>query len=145
MIRPGLYHWTQIMLNGNRLPRNWRPKEFQELVPRGEPRGVDVTWRLAAASAQPGWFSVGDSAAVLDPTSANGVLRALLSGITAGKLVCGVRNGVLLPDEAATIYNDWIVGWFQSASTQLSEFYRLLGATGFADSGRDLFLPTARP
>lgn len=134
MIRPGLYHWTQVMLNGNRLPRDWRPEEFRGLVPRGKPRGIDVTWRLAAASAQPGWFSVGDAAAVLDPTSANGVLRALLSGINAGKLACGVRNGVLLPEEAATIYDDWFLGWFQSASTQLREFYRLLGAEWFADS-----------
>lgn len=71
---------------------------------------------------------------MLDPTSANGVLRALLSGISAGKLACGVRNGVLPPEQAATIDNDWFFGWFQSASTQLREFYRSLGATGFADN-----------
>lgn len=135
MIRPGLYHWTQVMLNGVRLSRDWRPAEFRELVPRGSPRGADVTWRLAAASALPGWFSVGDAAAVLDPTSSNGVLRALLSGITAGKLACGVRHGVLPPEEAAKFYNDWFLGWFHSVSTQLREFYLSLGATGFADIG----------
>lgn len=143
MIRPGLYHWTQVMLDGTRLPRDWRPEEFRGLVPRGLPRGADVTWRLAAALAGPGWFSVGDAAAVLDPTSANGVLRALLSGITAGKLACGVRNGVLPPEQAATIYNDWFLGWFHSDSTQLREFYRSLGATGFADIG-DIAIEVSR-
>lgn len=134
MIRPGLYQWTQVTLDGTRLPRDWRPEEFRDLTPRGKPRGADVTWRVADVAARPGWFSVGDAAVVLDPTSANGVLRALLSGITAGKLVSGVRNGILPPEEAATIYNNWFLEWFYSASDKLREFYRSLGATGFADA-----------
>lgn len=135
MIRPGLYHWTQVSLDGTRLPSDWQPEEFRGLVPRGLPRGADVTWRLAEAAARPGWFAVGDAAAVLDPTSASGVLRALLSGITAGKLACGVRNGILPFEEAATIYSDWFLGWFFSTSTKLREFYRSLGAKGFEGTG----------
>jgi len=134
IIRPGLYQWTQVTLDGTRLPHDWRPEEFRGLVPRGKPRGADVTWRLADVTARPGWFSVGDAAGVLDPTSANGVLRALLSGITAGKLAAGVRNGSLPPKEAAAIYNTWFLEWFYTASDKLREFYRDLGAIGFADA-----------
>ena len=42
------------------------------------------TWRMAERMAGAGWFIVGDAAATLDPTSSHGVLKALLSGMTAG-------------------------------------------------------------
>lgn len=132
MVRPGLYQWTRVALDGSKDPGNWRPHEFRNLIPRGAARGADVTWRLAQTAAQPGWFSVGDAAAVLDPTSANGVLRALLSGITAGKLVSAMLTESAPAEEVAAIYNDWFSGWFVNAADRLTQFYRSLGAPGFS-------------
>lgn len=127
LVRPGLYQWTRVALDGSRIPRDWQPDEFCDLVPRGLPRGVDVTWRLSQKVASPGWFMVGDAAAVLDPTSAKGVLKALLSGITAGKLISAVTTGSAPADEVANIYNDWLSGWFVSDADQLGKFYQSLG------------------
>ena len=68
-----------------RLPRDWRPGEFLGLKPVGPPRGADVSWRLSGDLAAPGWFQVGDAAAVLEPTSANGILHTLLYGMIAAR------------------------------------------------------------
>ncbi len=56
---------------------------------------------------------------------------ALLSGITAGKLACGVQRGLMPADEAAAYYHDWFCGWFHSAAERLALFYRDLGVSGF--------------
>lgn len=127
LVRPGLYQWTRVALDGSRISRDWQPDEFRDLVPRGMPRGADVTWRLSQKIASPGWFMVGDAAAVLDPTSAKGVLKALLSGITAGKLISAVATRSAAADEVANIYNDWLSGWFASDADQLGKFYQSIG------------------
>lgn len=41
---------------------------------------------MARAVAGPGWFLAGDAAAVLDPASSHGVLRAVLTGFRAGQV-----------------------------------------------------------
>ncbi len=133
MVRPGLYQWTRVSMDGTRFAQQWRPDEFRGLVPVGEPKGADVTWRMARNPAEPGRFSVGDAAAVLDPTSANGVLRALLSGIMAGKLIGGIHAGVVPEEEAVRIYSDWLAHWFFSAADAMKDFYRALGVAGFSD------------
>jgi len=134
MVRPGLYQWARVALDGGRIPADWCPDEFRSLVPRGMSRGADVTWKLAQSVARPGWFMVGDAAAVLDPTSAKGILKALVSGITTGKLISAVVTGVTPADEVATVYNKWLSGWFDSDADQLARFYHSLGVTGFGRS-----------
>lgn len=134
LVRPGLYQWTRVMLDGTKLARNWRPEQFCRFTPVGPPRAADVSWQLSQVVAQPGWFQVGDAAAVLDPTSANGVLRALLSGITAGKLCFATVSQAAHPAEAAAVYSAWIQDWFCSAAERLAEFYRVLGIQTFGPS-----------
>ena len=131
MIRPGLYQWTRVALDGIKLPTAWCPDKFRDLIPLGPPRGADVTWQLAQSVAAPGWFMVGDAAAVLDPTSAKGVLKALLSGITTGKLISAVVTGSAPVSEVADIYNKWLSEWFASDAEQLEQFYQSLGVPGF--------------
>lgn len=131
LVRPGLYQWTRVALDGTRFPRDWQPDGFHDLVPRGMPRGADVTWRLSQTVARPSWFMVGDAAAVLDPTSAKGVLKALLSGITTGKLISTVVSGSAPADEVANTYHNWLSGWFVSDADQLAKFYQSIGVLGF--------------
>ena len=49
--------------------------------------GIDYTWRLYCEFAGRGYFLLGDAASLMDPSAANGVLRALMSGIYAVHLI----------------------------------------------------------
>ena len=103
-------------------------------APLGPERGADVTWRMAERTAGAGWFMVGDAAATLDPTSSHGVLKALLSGMTAGHLIAASLTGKAPADEIAAAYHDWVAGWFATDAARLHAFYRDIGAAGFAGS-----------
>ena len=133
MVRPGVYQWTRVVPDGSRLAAEWLPEEFRALTPLGRPRGADVTWRIANQVARAGWFMVGDAAAVLDPTSSHGALKALMSGITAGHLIAAVLHRNASAMAAADAYRDWLVRWFARDVAALSRFYRELGIQGFAE------------
>jgi flavin-dependent dehydrogenase len=55
--------------------------------------GLDMTWRFHPSCAGPGYFLLGDAAALLDPASSNGVLRALMSGMLAADLAARAISG----------------------------------------------------
>ena len=131
MVWPGTYQWTRVALDGDKIPADWMPEALRHLTPKGPSRGADVTWRMAEQAARPGWFMVGDAAAVLDPTSSHGVLKALLSGITAAHLIAAVLAGTASAPDAAEVYHDWLAGWFANDAAQLSKFYAELGVDGF--------------
>jgi hypothetical protein len=109
----------------------WLPEELSSLATLGPSRGADVTWWIADRVASEGWFMVGDAAAVLDPTSSHGVLKALLSGITAAHLIHGVMATKLAPMEAAAVYQSWLKEWFTNDAAHLFAFYRNIGMRGF--------------
>jgi flavin-dependent dehydrogenase len=66
-------------------------------------RRCDVSWRIADALACRNFAIAGDSAARVDPSSANGVERAVRSGIDAGLLAARCCAGGR-PDEAILNY-----------------------------------------
>ncbi len=131
LVRPNTYQWTRVALNGDKLQKDWLPDEFQHMQPLGGAHGADVTWRLATEPAGPGWFLVGDAAALLDPSASHGVLKALMSGIAAAHLAAAVLQGKAPAMEAAHAYRDWLSGWFAADVKQLKSFYRQLRAVGF--------------
>jgi flavin-dependent dehydrogenase len=88
-VEPGVYGWVRLDL-GDASAGDPAPEVLRHLTRRGRPRGADVTWRLSDAAAGLGWFIVGDAAAVLDPSSSHGVLKAIMSGMMAGHLAAGV-------------------------------------------------------
>jgi flavin-dependent dehydrogenase len=130
LVRPATYQWTRLSF-GARPDPGWLPDELRGLAPTRRSQGADVTWRLAATSAGPGWFMVGDAAATLDPTSSHGVLKAILAGVTAGHLIAAVLAGKAPPQATAAAYGDWLAGWFATDAARLRQFYRDLGAAGF--------------
>jgi flavin-dependent dehydrogenase len=132
MVQPGLYHWTRVAANGSRPHPSWVPLNLRRLTPVGPSRGADVTWRMAAHPAHPGWFIVGDAACLLDPLSSNGVLRAMMSGIAAGHLIANVLDGRIADEAAANVYQHWLSEWFAREAIHLAAFYRQLGIGGFA-------------
>ena len=128
---PGTYQWTRLSLAAGRPDKDWLPNEFKALKARGPARGADVTWRLLAETAGRGWFAVGDAAALLDPTSSHGVLKALMSGVMAGHLAEASWRGKAPEEEAAAAYSKWMTRWFTVDAAKLSRFYGELGVAGF--------------
>lgn len=124
-VEPRLYQWTRVRFDGRATAADWLPDELAGLARRGVARGADVTWRIAERVADDDWFMVGDAAAILDPTSSRGVLRALVSGTTAGHLVAAVVQRRAPAGEAAAAYRQWLAGWFAADAARLAEFYRL--------------------
>ena len=125
-IAPGLYHWTRLSLTEDDPRRDRPPAEFSGLSPLSRPRGADVTWRLVARPAGPGYACVGDAAAVLDPASAHGVLKALMSGMMAGHLIAQAASGAASPRAAIRAYAAWVGGWFRADVEELTRSYRAL-------------------
>jgi flavin-dependent dehydrogenase len=131
MVRPGLYQWTWVALDGSKRPPDWLPPPVQGLTPFGRARGADVTWRLSSRPAGPGWFMVGDAAALLDPSSSHGVLKGLMSGIAAARLAAAVLHHNAPWQEAAETYQEWLAGWFDTDAAAMAGYYRQIGADGF--------------
>jgi flavin-dependent dehydrogenase len=86
-------------------------------------RRVDTTWRSVDASAGAGYFIVGDAAALMDPASSHGVLRALMSGIMVGHLVTSIFHGRSSEYSALFAYRHWLTAWFNADSAALLRIY----------------------
>lgn len=125
------YQWTRLEF-GTVPDADWLPQEFRGLAPLSRSRGADMTWRMADRAAGPGWFMVGDAAAMLDPTSSRGVLKALMSGVMAGHLIASILGNRAPAHEAAQAYHSWISEWFETDVKNLTAFYRMLNSSLFA-------------
>lgn len=77
--------------------------------------GIDYSWRIHRECAGPGYFLLGDAACLMDPSAANGVLRALLSGIYAVHLVAGIEKSSINRHDAALEYKRWMGEIFDRA------------------------------
>lgn len=125
-LRPGLYHWTRLYFPGTCPPNNWQPEVFSRLRSLGASRGANVTWRAVVPPAGPGYFLLGDAAAMLDPASSHGVLRALLTGLQSAHLVAQIRAGTMGEREGAAWYGRWLAKWIAHDLAELRERYARL-------------------
>lgn len=125
-VRPDLYQWTRWAGDNRRPADDWLPDVLRGLAPLAPPQGADVTWRVARAPAGPGYFLVGDAAAVLDPASSHGVLKALMSGMMAGHIAAQVLAGRSPEAVAAEAYGGWIHAWFDRDVRELRAFYDMI-------------------
>jgi flavin-dependent dehydrogenase len=122
--------WTRVTEPERRSPKSWVPEEWQGLRTHAS-RGADVTWRMCSRTAGDGWFLCGDAAAVLDPSSSHGVLRAVMSGILAARFAVAVMAGAMRPGDAAGAYQQWMANWFYDDSVKMTEAYREAGLFGY--------------
>jgi flavin-dependent dehydrogenase len=125
-IGPELYQWTRLNFKNERVDRNWMPEEFSSLKPMGKKRVADATWRMADRPAGLGYFLVGDAAAVLDPASSHGVLKAIMSGMMAAHLIVQSLKLTVLEPRMIQTYCDWVRDWFQHDVEKLKQFYGIL-------------------
>lgn len=124
-VRDNLYHWTRLNVDAGQPEPTFVPKELRELSPRGTSRGADVSWRIVDKPAGPGYFLAGDAAAVLDPASSHGVLKAMLSGMLASHLIIKafIHSDVV---DVSRDYNAWIHGRFEHDIAGLRTLYARL-------------------
>lgn len=123
-VRDELYHSTRTSIC---------PEDSSDTCPAQtteSERGADVTWRCVRDAAGPGYFLLGDAAAVLDPASSHGVLRALMSGIMAANVVERVVTSPHDERRLATGYCDWWHDWFHHDRQQLRNWYEEVGFVG---------------
>ncbi|GAB7189040.1 hypothetical protein ATKI12_8871 [Kitasatospora sp. Ki12] len=132
-VAPGRYQWMRLdfVPRQARPPYAGSPQEFAGLRPHGRAGAADVSWRLCPGPAGPGWFVVGDAGVLLDPASSHGVLRALLSGWTAGSLTAALAARALDADRAAALYGSWLHEGAERDMAHLASRYAELGARGF--------------
>lgn len=154
-VRPNIYQWTRLSLGGDvsveagvdvgggidsnsggdsgsdsgveagQTEREWLPAEFRALRRRGAARGAEVTWRRVERPAGAGYFLVGDAAAVLDPASSHGVLKAIMSGIMSAHYIAHIFGRRVAEREAAERYCDWLKSWFEHDVARLRELYSI--------------------
>ena len=91
---------------------------------RGLPHGSDVTWSLTGSPAGTGYFVIGDAAAILDPASSHGILRAIMSGMMAAHLIVQTVRGRVDPQLGARWYDRWMRDWFENDASTLRGLYR---------------------
>jgi flavin-dependent dehydrogenase len=98
-VSPGVLNWTSMYFGVHKRPHP--PDAISSLSPCGISGGADVTWRMAPQVAGRSYFVVGDAAAITDPASGNGVLRAVMSGIKAASNARAAITGQALESAAA--------------------------------------------
>jgi hypothetical protein len=128
-VRPRRYAWTRLSLCDSKGKRHLLPPEELRgdgLRQWGKVRGADVSWRVVVPAAGPGYFLVGDAAAVLDPASSHGVLKAIMSGMMAAHLITQIVYHDVSENVAAQTYSDWIRCWFDHDVAGLRALYASL-------------------
>lgn len=122
------HHWTRLSFADDGVRHIQPPACFDGLTMLGQPRGADVTWRMVTRPAGQGYICVGDAAAVLDPASSHGVLKAVMSGMMAGHVIGENLRGGASWAAAVQSYKDWLTGQFMADVSNLIELYRSLPA-----------------
>lgn len=122
-VRPQLYQWTRLSFGPEPSDSNRVPNEFQGLTPKGRTRRADVTWRMVPGAAGPGYFLVGDAAAVLDPASSHGVLKAIMSGMLVGHLIAQIVHHGHDDHTVTQAYCRWLSNWFKHDLERMKKIY----------------------
>ena len=127
-VRPGLYNWTRLNVYGAGLEENFLPAEFAGLRQVGPLGSADVTWRFIPRCAGPGYFLCGDAAAVLDPTSSHGIVKAMTSGVLAADAIVQILRPDRNEEEAADEFRGIFKQWFETDAARLkADYQRMFG------------------
>lgn len=127
-VRPGLYNWTRLNIYGKALAEDFVPEELRGLRAVTPVQSADVTWRFIPQCAGDGYFLCGDAAAVLDPTSSHGVVKAITSGVLAIDRVTQVLKEGRYDREAAAEFRQIFSSWFEYDAGRLKRDYaRMFG------------------
>ena len=118
-------HWTTLNFDANSRPIAAAPDTLKHLTPVGPVRGADVSWRMAKAPMGPGYILVGDAAAIADPASSHGVLKALMSGMQAAQAIADCLAWPRGEHVVHQHFNAWLHNQFNADIDALRQFYRV--------------------
>jgi flavin-dependent dehydrogenase len=121
-VRPGVAAWTTLDLAGAGTIQR-APSTDGAL---GRLRGADVTCRHMPRCGGPGWLAGGDAALLLDPGAAQGIIRAVASGIAMAHLAAASLRGLINPDNAVAAHEEWMLRQRVHAVSVLRERYHFL-------------------
>lgn len=142
-IGDGRYHWTRLSWGRMRgVPPP--PDEFSGLEPEGRTRAIDVTWRCVRSASGPGYWCIGDAAAVVDPAGSHGVIRALMAGITVADLCAGVSAGTFPEQAARAGYGEWVNSGFSRDTADLRAKYSAVAGGNLWNAPDSLNADSAR-
>lgn len=116
------YQWTRLKWF-QQPDAHWHPPNLGHLWPSEHTHVTDLTWRLVNPAAGPGYFLVGDAAAVLDPVSSQGVLKAVASGMMAAHLIHQQFQTAKLQSSIAELYVTWLRTNFYQDLILLQKLY----------------------
>lgn len=123
-VKHDLYHWCTLIEPSTTIADSF-PCPISTNTAHSEARKADMTWRVVTECSGSGYFIAGDAAAVMDPTSSHGVLRALMSGMYAAQtIICSMRYGRAINNQS--VYKSWLTNWFEADSIALRRTYLLL-------------------
>ncbi|MBT9318008.1 NAD(P)/FAD-dependent oxidoreductase [Leptothoe spongobia] len=122
-VRENRCAWVRMRFDGVDPGSVWRPPLLENFEAIGSSKGEDMTWRIGEKLAGENWFLMGDAAAVLDPASSHGVLRALMSGMQVAHMIVVSVQGKISNTLAAKFYSQWLQDWFHSDVSRLRELY----------------------
>jgi len=125
-VRPNTYAWVRLDLEHRYTAP---PPELQTLRPLCPVGGANVTWRVVAPLAGPGWFLVGDAASVLDPVASHGMLKALMTGMQAAYHIVRILQAGAPESLETTSYTTWATRWFRHDAAVLAELYGTIYST----------------
>lgn len=112
--------WTRLAV-ANELPVI-RPEICEGSIV-GKLVGKSVQWRLFRPLVTEGLVLVGDAAGIIDPGTGQGVFRALLSGIAAGRTI---TRAIAQPEHASLClaqYDTWFVEQYELQMQRLGAQY----------------------
>lgn len=117
-------HWTTLNFHPDNKPAAKAPDPLKHLAPLGPVRGADVSWRLCDAPMGLGYVLVGDAAALLDPASSHGVLKALMSGMQAAQAIADCLAWPSGEQAVHSHFGAWLYRQFTTDADALRQFYR---------------------
>ncbi|WP_322026769.1 NAD(P)/FAD-dependent oxidoreductase [Burkholderia sp. BCC1977] len=121
-VSPTRLAWARLNWSGH---QRGKPDSLADLLDVGRTLGADVTWKRLFMPAGSHYFVCGDAAAVLDPASSHGVLKAAMSGMMAAYQASAVLVG-LSAYEGAARYVRWLESWWKGDVVRLNTLYRQL-------------------
>lgn len=122
-ISPSCLHWTQLHFVED-TQSSARPRVLEQRAAVGPVRGADVSWRRCQRTAGPGYFLVGDAAAILDPCAAHGVIKALISGMQGASVIVDCLSWPMGESMVQAAYQDWVRETFERDVAALRRFYQ---------------------
>ena len=125
-VEPLVYQWTRLFFYYKKLDKHYIPIQLLKMEKIGETFCSDVTWRISPLPSGKGFFLVGDAAAVIDPSSSHGILKAIMSGILAGHLISKTEKLQITAQSSTVNYNNWMNEWFMHDKKNLSKLYKEL-------------------